>query len=189
MLPPVFYPAQVRHPYVAWSYTSVLELTESSFLLTAVSGSPVAGLELKGQFIETELAGAPCLLFMGSVRISCLEEMKRMGLYLSEIPPHDMARDFVLLAEQRQVEADLKEKFEVSAHQGLGLRWVCIRVMMHSPAGFVVARSAELILSACSDGAHSPHRLRIRSSKRRHGGWRRRRPRQNKRMTGEGAEG
>ena len=131
LLPSALYPAQVRHPYVAWSYTSVLELTESSFLLTAVSGTPVAGLELKGQFIETELSGVPCLLFMGSVRISCLEEMKRMGLYLSDIPPHDMARDFVLLAEQRQVEADLKEKFEVGVHQGLGLRWVCIRVMMH----------------------------------------------------------
>ena len=35
------------------------------------------------------------------------------NLYLSDIAPMDMARDFVLLAEQRRVEADLKEKFEV----------------------------------------------------------------------------
>lgn len=30
----------------------------------------------------------------------------------ADIPLHDMSRDFVLLAEQRQAEADLKERFE-----------------------------------------------------------------------------
>ena len=32
---------------------------------------------------------------------------------MSDFPTHDMAADFVLLAEQRQVESDLKEQYEV----------------------------------------------------------------------------
>lgn len=36
-------------------------------------------------------------------------------LYMSDFPTHDMAADFVLLAEQRQVESDLKEQYEVGA--------------------------------------------------------------------------
>ena len=32
---------------------------------------------------------------------------------MCDFPTHDMAADFVLLAEQRQVESDLKEQYEV----------------------------------------------------------------------------
>lgn len=35
-----------------------------------------------------------------------------MGLFLSDIPLHDLARDFTLLAEQRMAEANLKERLE-----------------------------------------------------------------------------
>ncbi len=46
---------------------------------------------------------------------------QRCNLYLSDIPPHDMARDFILLAEQLKVEADLKEKLEVKrGGRGMG---------------------------------------------------------------------
>lgn len=50
--------------------------------------------------------GTPALLFLGSPRLANLEEMNGHGLYLSDIPLHDMSRDFVLLAEQRQVRAE-----------------------------------------------------------------------------------
>ena len=43
--------------------------------------------------------------------------LQRCNLYLSDIPPHDMARDFVLLAEQLKVESDLKEQLEVERSQ------------------------------------------------------------------------
>ena len=36
------------------------------------------------------------------------------GLYLSDIPLHDMSSDFVVVAEQRQAEAEAKKKLEVS---------------------------------------------------------------------------
>lgn len=33
-------------------------------------------------------------------------------MYLSDIPRYDLSSDYILLAEQRQAEADLKEKYE-----------------------------------------------------------------------------
>lgn len=34
------------------------------------------------------------------------------GVFLSDIPRYDLSSDYILLAEQRQAEADLKDKFE-----------------------------------------------------------------------------
>ena len=39
--------------------------------------------------------------------------MQESGLHLSDISPMDMARDYVLMAERRKVEAGLKRKMEV----------------------------------------------------------------------------
>lgn len=61
------------------------------------------------------LAGMPeadVLLFLASPRLSSLEEMEQRGLFLSDFSLHDMGSDYVLLAEQRQAEAGLKERYE-----------------------------------------------------------------------------
>lgn len=52
--------------------------------------------------------------------MASLDELQQYGLYLSDIPLHHLSRDFVLLAEQRQAEADLKERFEKLTME---LRW------------------------------------------------------------------
>ncbi len=64
-------------------------------------------------------SGQPVLLFLGSPRLSTLEEMDTHGLYLADIPLHDMSRDFVMLAEQRQVRAGAA----VGKRWGIGGRW------------------------------------------------------------------
>lgn len=64
---------QVRHPYVSWAFHSVLELSSSSFLLRTLGATE---LELKGQFLAAQMEGQDVLLFMGSVRLSCLEELQ-----------------------------------------------------------------------------------------------------------------
>lgn len=53
------------------------------------------------------------LLFVGSPRVTTLDELLRAGLYLEDIPLHDMSSDFVVLAEQRGLEAAAKERLEV----------------------------------------------------------------------------
>jgi len=73
---------------------------------------------LKGQMVPVALPAAAGggeqrgLLYLASPRCSNLHDMQSQHLFLSDIPLHDMSRDFILLAEQRQAEADLKEKFE-----------------------------------------------------------------------------
>ena len=42
-----------------------------------------------------------------------MHPLQAQNLHLCDFPNHDMSADFVLLAEQRQVEADLKEQYEV----------------------------------------------------------------------------
>jgi guanylate cyclase soluble subunit beta len=52
------------------------------------------------------------LVFLASPRLRSLLEMQQSHIYLSDIPLHDMTSDYILLAEQRHAEADLKEKYE-----------------------------------------------------------------------------
>jgi guanylate cyclase soluble subunit beta len=54
----------------------------------------------------------PVLVFLASPRVRSLLEMQQSSIYLSDIPLHDMTSDYILLAEQRHAEADLKEKYE-----------------------------------------------------------------------------
>ncbi|PNW71315.1 hypothetical protein CHLRE_16g649050v5 [Chlamydomonas reinhardtii] len=103
---------KLRHPFIPFEWDRILLEADTLFLLKALE----SGLELKGQMVKTQMPdGTPALLFLGSPRLANLEEMNGHGLYLSDIPLHDMSRDFVLLAEQRQAEADLKERFEKMA--------------------------------------------------------------------------
>lgn len=44
------------------------------------------------------------------LELSCC--VQASGVYLSDIPRYDLSSDYILLAEQRQAEADLKEKYE-----------------------------------------------------------------------------
>jgi len=38
--------------------------------------------------------------------------LQATGVFLSDIPRYDLCSDYILLAEQRQAEADLKDKYE-----------------------------------------------------------------------------
>ena len=39
--------------------------------------------------------------------------LQSLGMFISDIPPHDMSSDFVVMAEQREVEAELAKRLEV----------------------------------------------------------------------------
>jgi guanylate cyclase soluble subunit beta len=49
-------------------------------------------------------------------------------VYLSDIPRYDLSSDYILLAEQRQAEADLKDKFErLTLELQVRARRLCVR--------------------------------------------------------------
>lgn len=84
----------------------------------------------------------PVLVFLASPRMRDLAEMQGSRVFLSDIPTHDMTADYILLAEQRHAEADLKEKYErltvelkvrtrgreCTGGRACGSRGVCVRI-------------------------------------------------------------
>ncbi|GAX84474.1 hypothetical protein CEUSTIGMA_g11894.t1 [Chlamydomonas eustigma] len=104
---------QISVPFCSWDFAELSSLGASCVCLLRMTTS--TGLELKGAFHRTLLMdGSEALLFTGSPRIKDLKELEHHKMFLSDIPPHDMSSDFVVVAEQRQVEADLTKKLEVT---------------------------------------------------------------------------
>ena len=115
--PPLMLTLQSKHPaHVSLDYSGIAQHTNNSFVLQARS----SGLMLKGQMLPTNtvLQGdqpgeeVPVMIFLASPRVRTLQEMQQGALYFSDIPLHDMSADYILLAEQRHAEADLKERYE-----------------------------------------------------------------------------
>jgi len=106
---------KVLHPYVnALDEACVKAELHSAFLLRSRAAPKVT---LKGQMVLCKAGGRRCILFMGSPRCGNLSELLDNGLHLADFPLHDMGRDFVLLAEQRAAEAELKAKYETLANE------------------------------------------------------------------------
>ncbi|KAF8066284.1 Gucy1b1 [Scenedesmus sp. PABB004] len=104
-----------KHPaHVQLDFAAIALHTNNHFVLQARASL----VTLKGQMLPTEVtlpgASSPCrvLVFLGSPRVRGLGEMQASGVFLSDIPLHDISADYILLAEQRAAEADLKDKYE-----------------------------------------------------------------------------
>ncbi len=123
----------------------------------ASAGAGVGGREWDGGGCSGDGGRPVGLLFMGSVRLEGLEAMRQAGLFVSDIPLHDLNRDFVLAAEQVAAEAQLRERYEALSLELQVRAWVvvcCVRVDF-----------------SCRDGASGPaslgwHRGRLRGINR-----------------------
>ena len=111
--------ARIRHPPdAAWDAAAIRARGRGASFLVLMRESLVT---LKGQIVPTRVPGldggapAPALLFLGGPRCGDLSEMSARRLYLSDLPAHDATLDYMLLAEQRRTEADLKERHERTA--------------------------------------------------------------------------
>ncbi|GAX86307.1 hypothetical protein CEUSTIGMA_g13719.t1 [Chlamydomonas eustigma] len=125
--------AQIMYPDMEWNYQRLALLSACSFLLSTGSTTSARvgdgkGLMLKGQFFETEMDGAPVLVFMGSPRLTSLEHMRSHGLRLCDIPSHDMARDYLLINDQQRSEEDRIKQLQVCGYVCTKIRcsWVCM---------------------------------------------------------------
>ena len=71
-------------------------------------------MRLKGQMVFVpEIDG---ILFLCSPRVNDIDELRRRGLYLSDIPIHDATRDLILIAQARRAEHELVEKLEETSN-------------------------------------------------------------------------
>ena len=70
-------------------------------------------LQFRGQMIPTSSKDSKCqILFLASPRISTIEELEHQGLYLSDIPVHDVTRDLLLLNRHFRVEMNIATELE-----------------------------------------------------------------------------
>ena len=113
------------------------------------------GLELKGGLYPTHMPdGSAVLLFLGSPRLATLEDLQvgvdavdcfpkpdgelaasyapplclpqAHDMFICDIPPHDMSADFVVMAERRQVQAEMATKLAVRRAQNYPSTLSCV---------------------------------------------------------------
>ena len=93
------------------NYTSDQSLEkECSVKQSTDSDDTVPKLRLKGQMVP--LPESDAILFLCSPRVNGLEEMKKLGLYMTDIPIHDRTRDLILMSHSRRGERELVEKLD-----------------------------------------------------------------------------
>jgi guanylate cyclase soluble subunit beta len=89
------------------SYSKLLSETNSS---KRTDEEPLPNLRLKGQMVPVPESDA--ILFLCSPRVNGLDEMKKLGLYLTDFPVHDRTRDLILMTHERRGERELVEKLD-----------------------------------------------------------------------------
>lgn len=71
----------------------------------------VVSLRLKGQMVY--IAESESMLFLCSPSLGNLDDLRALGLYLSDIPIHDATKDLILLSEQFKAEYALTQELEI----------------------------------------------------------------------------
>ncbi|CAM1304733.1 GUCY1B3 (predicted), partial [Pycnogonum litorale] len=115
---------EMVRPHMEFNFNNILSHINTVFVLKTREGVLDTGdqtindkqedssrMRLKGQMIyigETDL-----ILYLCSPSVTNLEDLNRLGLYLSDIPLHDATRDLVLLSEQFEAEYKLTQNLEI----------------------------------------------------------------------------
>lgn len=104
-------------PKVAFTYQNIRTSLHNSFVLftksSATNSPPVKeDLFFRGQMVLTSRQEGSPILFLCSPRVSSVEELEHQGLYLSDIPIHDVTRDLLLLNRHFRVEMTIAAELE-----------------------------------------------------------------------------
>lgn len=70
-------------------------------------------LQFRGQMIPTSSNQTAPILFLASPRVQSIEELESQGLYLSDIPIHDVTRELILLNHQLRAEMNTAKQLEI----------------------------------------------------------------------------
>ena len=89
----------------------VLQTTRIATPAKAVASGKT--LQFRGQMIPTSSNQAAPILFLASPRVQSIEELEVQGLYLSDIPIHDVTRELILLNHQLRAEMNTAKQLEL----------------------------------------------------------------------------
>ncbi|KAL8603727.1 hypothetical protein ACOMHN_024343 [Nucella lapillus] len=90
--------ADIRQPIIECTADNIISFINSVFIIEIIS-IQLQPIILKGQMMW--LSNCCLILFMGSLRLRTLTDMKEQKLFLADIPLHDCTRELMLLNQQR----------------------------------------------------------------------------------------
>ncbi|KAG7238728.1 hypothetical protein INR49_031244, partial [Caranx melampygus] len=106
----------IVHPEVTFTISSIRKFINSHFVLqTRRDMMPEAWndrpmLQLRGQMIW--MPSLECMLYQASPLLRSLQELEERDMHISDIAPHDVTRDLILLNQQRLAEIELSSEFK-----------------------------------------------------------------------------
>ncbi|XP_046380373.2 guanylate cyclase soluble subunit beta-2-like [Haliotis rufescens] len=106
---------RIIHPKMKLSLANIHKFINAVFLLSVSQDeSETEGdnkaVVLKGQMMWLEASHH--MIFIGSPRLTSLNELMEMNVYLADIPLYDVTRELVLLNQQRIAEIDIAKKLD-----------------------------------------------------------------------------
>ncbi|XP_041796708.1 guanylate cyclase soluble subunit beta-2-like [Chelmon rostratus] len=107
----------IVHPEVTFTISSIRKFITSHFVLQrrwdmmpeAWKDRPM--LQLRGQMIW--MPSLHCMFYQASPLLRSLQELEEGDMHLSDIAPHDITRDLILLNQQRLAELELSNQLEL----------------------------------------------------------------------------
>ncbi|XP_036393528.1 guanylate cyclase soluble subunit beta-2-like [Megalops cyprinoides] len=106
----------ILHPEVTFTISSIRMFINSQFVLQTrrdmmpESWKDRPMLELRGQMVWME--SLQCMLYQASPLLRSLHELEERRMHISDIAPHDVTRDLILLNQQRLAEMELSNQLE-----------------------------------------------------------------------------
>lgn len=106
---------QLNRPAIALTYLNIRENLHNIFIMSTkdcTQASTKEALQFRGQMMPTSSQESSNFLFLASPRVESVEELETQGLYLSDIPIHDVTRDLILLNRHFRVEMNIAAELE-----------------------------------------------------------------------------
>ena len=107
----------LNRPAISLTYSNICLAIHNIFIISANKSSSKSEscevVPFRGQMVPTSSKEGADILFIGSPRVNSIEDLEHQGLYLSDIPVHDVTRDLILLNQhfhvERNIAAELQE--------------------------------------------------------------------------------
>ncbi|CAG5136593.1 unnamed protein product, partial [Candidula unifasciata] len=103
----------ILYPRISFNVQNICRFINAIFIIAV--GPEAAeydehGFSMKGQMMW--MTDTKLMIFIGSPRLMSLKEMKRLNMYMADIPLYDVTREMVLLYQQRNAEIDITKKLD-----------------------------------------------------------------------------
>lgn len=106
-------------PIGTFNYQTIRSSIHNPFILAMKPSSDQKDgvkkpLQFRGQMVPVVNSDNCPILFIGSPRIETVEDLQLKGLYLTDLPVHDVTRDLILLSHHFQAEVNVAFQLEVT---------------------------------------------------------------------------